>query len=304
MSGRKSIIMILGLALSVSITGSSIAQSAEICRLGTAAPDLGDDESLAALHASAPSGSQPHFGGHGQALIGLHTLYFSHLAVPMQLAAMHPHNFQIILEVAFESPAAHELYVAVRAEDPDALYTAIPQEFDQDALRSSEDLANLERAMLVRGHFEQGGTAIMPPQTMRVERVVYYHELIPDGEKLPTLQYLLFGSGSDLFAEHLISVPPDFQQIARMELDTEDSADMARLAEALEEGLFLDLPDRQNTPSARLREGETLQCELALAPDMPPVAVRLQVAAEQYCEEGELSRPVLDEFNRPQACAP
>lgn len=298
-------IFALGLVLSATSLGSTFAQQPpETCRIGTDAPDLGDDGSLGALHASAPSGSEPHLGGHGQALVGLESTYFSHLAVPMQLAGEHPHNFQIITKVSFESQAAHEGYVVDRGADPDALYTAIPREFDQDALRKSEDLPHLEQTLLVRGHFEQDGTTIMPRQTMRAEKVIYYHELIPDGERLPVPHYVLFGGGSDLFMEHIISVPPDFQQIARIELDGDDPADGARLAEALEDGLFLELPDRENAPSARLREGDTLQCQLVIARDTPPVPVRLHVVAEQYCEEGELSRPVLNGFNPPQRCAP
>jgi hypothetical protein len=52
-----------------------------------------------------------------------------------------------------------------------------------------------------------------------VAQVVYFREFLLGGDKLAEQNYLLFGRGDDVFLAHLISAPPDFQQIVSVAIE-------------------------------------------------------------------------------------
>jgi len=244
--------------------------------------------------------AEAHTAGHGQFMFGGDALYFTHLAVFMDDPRFHPHNFQVILEVAFVDPVDERIYRDDRLEAPDALYTAFP-EFDQGALVTSDDgqepLRVLRDTPVFRGHFEHGGEPVSMPGggNVNVAQVVYFHEFLLGEHKLAEQNYLLFGRGDDVFLAHLISAPPDFQQVVSVAIEAPDiEAEAARgvvesvLADPL---LFVRLPDRANEVGSRLRSGDTISCALETGTRAGPVTIELHIRDEAYCEAGELSQP-------------
>lgn len=283
------------------------APAAGECRITAQPPDLGSTSNLERLHQGAPAGARPHFHSvHGQAVFGSETVHLSHLAVHMIAPAMHPHNFQIVQRVSFRDPEQNAVYRQHRSKHGDALYTAVPPGFDQDDLVAS---ATLDNTRIFLGHFEQGGEEIAPtPFDLEIDDILYFHEIIPDGERLSSPHYIVFGAGEEIFAERLISATPDFQQMVRVGLTPID-ADLSGFADALANGLFVELPDRENTLASRLKLGQSVDCSLATAAGDTAArdgaaSVTLSVVSEEYCEEGELSAPVTDSFNAPKRCDP
>jgi hypothetical protein len=133
-----------------------------------------------------------------------------------------------------------------------------------------------------RGHFErQGRKKILPGVTVNVERVVYFAELPVAGAPLERLEYLLFGAGQDLFLAHVITRPPDFDQVLAVRLAGDG------LTEELRRGVRVAVPGRANAIRERLRGGE----RVAVAVVEPGAAreIEVEVVAEVYIEESELS---------------
>lgn len=280
------------------------AGAAEPCVISPEAPDLATIPAGSRLHAGSDVAAA-HTALHGQGLFGEHTHYLSHLAVFMGNPAAHPHNFQVILEVAIEDPEADAVLVADMAKHPDLLYTAVPPDFDQMTLVAEPPLKVLPGTALVRGHFEQGGRAVVDDATLTVERVVHFRELAFEGPRLETQHYLLFGRGDDVLMAHLLSAPPDFDQILAVSfapLDVPTEAVGQIVEDLLAAGLYLQLADRANETGTRLRPGETVTCRLDTGTRAEPVTVELSVAREHYCEAGELSALVMTAFNRARPC--
>jgi hypothetical protein len=283
----------------------------ETCIIGPAAPEFPAAAEGDRLHALPHPNTSPHTGFHGQGLFGQDTPYLSHLAVFMGRPEAHPHNFQVILEASFADPEAAAALRADRAQHPETLYTVVPPRFDQVALvtryAGREPLRALPGTTVFRGHFEQGGFPILEDVTLNVDRVVHFGEFNLGGAKLDTQYYLLFGRGDETLLAHLLSAPPDFDQILAVRFEPVDlpTESIRETVDALRAaGLYLQLPDRPNEVGIRLRANESLTCTLETGTRAVPVTVRITVAEEQYCEAGELSALVTTAFNRPAACAP
>ena len=257
-----------------------------------------------------PASAAPHFGVHGQLLYGESPFYLSHLAVFMGQPDNHPHNFQVVLEVAFDDPGAQGAYLVSRQATPADIHTAVPQSFDQMALVADEPgrqlLRTLPSTRIVSGHFEQGGQDIIPPTDLSIERVVYFREFVTGGEKLDRSEYLLFGRSDEMFLSHLLC-SPGFSEVLEVEFTGDgNTGDLlpTQLDAVLAEGLYLTLPGRQNAVAERLRPEETLLCNVNINTRLPLATAGIHVVNEVYCEDGELSALVLNEFNAASRCAP
>jgi hypothetical protein len=296
------------------------AQS-EACELSLSPPDFPsapEDE----LHALPHGRSAGHVAFHGQGLYGLDNLYLIHLAVFMGDPENHPHNFQVILEADLDDADARNQYRAHRSAEPFSLYTATPPRFDQTALVAGYPgrpaLASLPASRacgtpsgsctsIVKGHFEQGGQPVVENVDFSIARVVYFREFHLGGERLGAQNYVLFGRGGEAFAAHLLSAPPDFDQVLAVEVAVADSGDAtsaAALGEALAGGFYMRLPERQNDEASRLAPGGELACSLRLPEATAPIAVTVRTGDEIYCEAGEFSALVIGAFNTPRRCAP
>ena len=244
----------------------------------------------------------PSFGGHGMLIVGEETVYLSHL--PM---FMLPHNFQAILEVAFDGEGdPYERYLHDRRHTGAKLYTLNPmEEFNLTDL--TVDPADVDprnpmlppprrssfNAKIFRNHFERGGMSILENVVVDVRNVVLFRQLdvyAPYAEVpplLPQLEYFLVGKAQELFLAHVITQPPDFDQILSVKVDGHEFTD-----EALRHGVLVTVPERANSPSERIKEGERTVAEAQLAGNaFETVEIQVETGTEFYFEEGELRVP-------------
>jgi hypothetical protein len=192
----------------------------------------------------------PDFGRHNMFAFGRETVFLSHL--PMFMA---PHDAQLILEVALEDAAGSllEAWSRERESNPDErVYTIMPEKFALSTLYTPDPPARGSfRARFFRGHLERGGEVI--PELSNIEvRVtdVVYAKRFDQGGKPDDLTYLLFGRGGELFLAHVISQPPDFDQILAVELVGSPPDE-----EEVKAGIRVVLLGRANTAKERLRDG-------------------------------------------------
>ncbi|MCP4386140.1 MAG: hypothetical protein GY798_32825 [Hyphomicrobiales bacterium] len=302
---RKSATLVFML-LAASAIGAS-AEAQEACLIGTEAPDFGALAGDDPLHpASAAGDPAPHSALHGQGVYGVDAVYLNHLPIFMGNQAFHPHNFQVIVDVAFDSPDDATAYREDRLANPDTLYTAAPPVFDQMALVADDpSLQSLPQTQFFRGHFEQAGRQLIVAANLTVRNVIYDREFLLGGDKLPTQSYLLYGRGDDVFLTHLLSAPADFDQtlavtLVATDVPTDTIRDMVN--DFVAAGGFLELPDRGNEEVMRLRPGDTIICHFTTPTRAQPVMVELRVRSEPYCESGEVEALVTEAFNRPRPC--
>lgn len=160
--------------------------------------------------ALALSGSEP-AAVHGMLVVGAQTLYVSHL--PM----FHPpHDVQAIAAVTM-ADAAGDVRARLaqdRTRTGATLYTLVPQ---PDRLTRLFTVGQTYGATLYRGHFERGGTPVLPPLTVTVQRLIHRHALTPRTGAGMQPTWLLFGTPQEAFAAHWISAPPDLDQIVGLD---------------------------------------------------------------------------------------
>ena len=99
------------------------------------------------------------------------------------------------------------------------------------------------------------------------------------------LRYICFGERDATFLAHLITTPPDFDQVLTAGLGSlSDVSD-----DDLRAGVILTLPDRSDNADARLREAETAQGTGWPAGAQNAEPVQLTVAQEAYLETRDLA---------------
>jgi hypothetical protein len=299
------------LAIMLALPQLAPAQAPQSCTISPTPPPFkaaGGEDPLHALPRPEVV-RQAHTHVHNQGLYGKNTLYLSHLAVFMGEPERHPHNFQVILEVDFKDPEAKARYQADRAQNPNEIYTVNPLEpFDQGALVTgspgSEPLRSFPHSTVFRGHLEQGGKPVIS-DTFAIKRVIYFQEFFLSGPKLQNQHYLLFGREGDVLLSHLLSAPPDFDQFLAVEFKVKEvpSESVGELVQSLlAQGLYLQLPDRENRDATRLRAGDVLTCSLETGTRALPITVELHTKDELYCETGDLEKLVMINFNPLRRC--
>jgi len=223
-------------------------------------------------------------GTHGMLLVGTETIYLSHL--PM---FMSPHNFQVILEVTLSDDAGRLLGDFQAHFGSASLFTFKPEDFAITDLVSRDPGEPLTSFTgdLYHGHFERGGDDIAKDAVVHVENVIHFGELTPDLTKPSELVYLLFGKGQELFLAHLISQPPDFDQVLSIQLGT---ASAQVTDDDLLRGVRATFLGRPNTPHRRIKPGEKLAAQGHVTGAHQFLDLQLEVLAEIYVEEGELSK--------------
>ena len=125
---------------------------------------------------------------------------------------------------------------------------------------------------------------------VHVENVVCFQELHPRGPGLQNLEYLLFGKGQELFLAHVITQPPDFDQVLSVQVGNHQFTD-----EDLLQGVRVLFPGRANTISNKIKEGEQLlgKGQVRVVGQDAPGSVDLTVGAviELYFETEDLADP-------------
>ena len=141
------------------------------------------------------------------------------------------------------------------------------------------------RATFFRGHLERGGEPIpeLSDVNVRITDIVYARRFDQRGRP-DDLTYLLLGRGGELFLAHVISEPPDFDQILSVELAGPHPDD-----EELQAGIQVVFEGRANTAEARLRSAETATARGHVTGAHQFITLEFGEVRELYFEEGELS---------------
>ena len=294
-SVRRVRLMAAILLLVLSTGGQAQAEEVGECFASITAPVFGSN-AAEGLHAALDhQEAAPHTAFHGQLLLGRDTLYLYHLPLFMVNPQAHPHNFQVILEVELNSAdgADRTEFTEDRDRHPGVLYSAKPADFNQSALVLDYPGHGRLRALpasVFRGHFERPpNTAIIERATFDVTRVVHFREFVAGGQKLEPLSYLLFGRNGEFFMAHLLSAPPDFDQILAVEIEDQGVSD-----ELLQKGLYVSLPERENDIQARLLRGDAFSCRFEPSGEDEPIQITGRVTDDLYCESGEVGQVGFD----------
>ena len=241
-------------------------------------------------HPSHPPTPGDRPAGHGMVIVGEQPVYLSHL--PM---FMSPHDYQVILEATLtkEGSDPQASYLEDRKRTGTKLYTLAPERFVLPDLVPAQPGGEPRRRSFLgeafRHHFERDD----PPRvsldeavTVNVTNVVHFRKFDPDADKPNQLQYVLFGKGQELFLAHVITSPPDFDQILSVKI-----ADHQFTDEELRQGVPIVFPDRANSLDERLREGERVPGRVQLAGDGASEALepQVEVGVEFYFEANELA---------------
>lgn len=240
---------------------------------------------------AADSMTNPHAGladrpaTHGMLFFGEKRIYLSHL--PM--FSMTVHRYQVILEVTLTKAGVDPQadYVKDRRQHPATkFYTFEPEPFVLPELDPKNPQRSSFKGTIFRNHFEhpeRGGKSINENVVVNVTRVVHFREFDPQAAGLPQLQYFLFGKNQELFLAHLITKPPDFDQIVPVARIDQPFTD-----EALGQGVPIIFPGKLNKPAQRIKAlsqviGQVKKADGSLA------QVKLQTKPELYFEAGELA---------------
>jgi hypothetical protein len=248
------------------------------------------------MHMPAEGGAKrpPTLAVHNQMMVGEQTIYLSHLPMFMFDPDDHPHNYQVILEVTLSGPGNPQAtYANDRRKHPhERMYTMSPDPFEMVEFDPQHARRHTLTGEIFRGHLERRGKRIISRAVVQVVNTVYFHEFDPNAEPLAQLEYLLFGKTPELFLAHVITRPPDFDQI--LSVTVAGPSLSALTADVLSRGVRVSLPGRANTAHTRVKAGErvTGQAQLAGAQAAQPLELQIEAGTEFYFEEGELFLPM------------
>ena len=239
---------------------------------------------------AARDAKHPDCGVHNMMVVGQRAIYLSHL--PMFDSE---HRFQVILEatLAKGGQGVSKVYVDDRRAHPDVrMYTLAPHDvFVLSRLFGTDPPPRRSfRGTLFRGHLERGGVQLdrLTGVEVTVKRVVYAQEIGSTAglAKSDTLDYLLFGTGTELFLAHRIAQPPDFDQIVGVKVSGH-----AFTSEELARGISVKVLDRANTPDRRLRAKDKVAAQGHVTGAHMFLPLTVEATTEFYFEEGELASP-------------
>ena len=258
---------------------------------------------------------------HGMLLFGEGTAYFSHL--PM---FTHPsHVYQAIFEVTLTKEGTDPMaaYVEDRRTHPKAKmygFAPIIDEEDEDPLTDKFVLTDLVtpasphdhhhqsppirssfKGDIYRGHFEtfhehEKAESEPPEPIPGLENVVAHvtntivFRKFNVHQTLPQLEYFLFGKARELFLGHVITRPPDFDQVLGVQVEDHQFTD-----DELRQGLLVTFPGRENSVDNKIQEQEQVTGQVqvpAQRPDGPhSLAVQLKAGTQFYFETDDLEPP-------------
>lgn len=233
---------------------------------------------------------------HNMLVVGEKTIYLSHLPMFQEKnSPPMPHRYQAILEVGFAKKGsdAANIYAKDRqAHQRTKIYTITPDPFILPMIVSSGGNSSPLRQFngdIFRGHLEKlqkGEKQILSGVDVTIKRVVYFRQFDPTANKPAQLEYLLFGKGQELFLAHLITAPPDFDQVVAVTLSGHSFSD-----EELAKGVKIVFRNTKNNPSTRQKEGQLAEGSFTTSGSSAPQNIQVKVNRELYFEEGELQVP-------------
>jgi len=222
---------------------------------------------------------------HTMLVIGAGAVFVSHLPMFMK-----PHDYQVVLQVTFSSHGAdpQRVYADDRAAHPDILlYTLKPKPFVlADLLPPSPGKPprlRSFRADIFQGDVERPGAArIAPNVDVSVTGVVLGHKFVPKAPPLDHLTYVLFGKGTELWLAHVITGPPDFDQILSTGVDGHTFTD-----QDLGAGIPVTVPGRRNLGAERLTVAPGAAVPATATVAGKPVPVQLKPHLEMYFNDND-----------------
>ena len=239
---------------------------------------------------------------HNMMVIGTRTVFLSHLPMFDEVNTERteftsPHRRQVILEATFAKGASDVtgIYFKDRLKNPGVkMYTLKPAEFVLGRVDPNGEAVKTFRGKgLFRGHLERDphrviiGAAGDDPADgsfdVNVKNVVHFHKFDPKAAKPATLEYILFGKGSETFMAHFITKPADFDQIVAVKIPGHSFTDAE-----LGSGMHVVFSGRDNNALKRMREKEKGPGEFQLV-GTAPKTLDIEVTREFYFEETELA---------------
>ena len=186
------------------------------------------------------------FGRHNMLAFGRNSLFLSHF--PRFMA---PHDTQLIFEATLEGAngSLQEAWLSERQSHPDqGGYVMKPEAFSLSTLFTPDPPA---RGSFLATFFRGGDEAIpeLTDVTVRVTDVVYAKKL-DQSATFDELTYVLFGRGDEMFLAHVLSRPPDFDQIVSVRL-----VGLHPDEDELQRRIDVVFPGRANTLQQRIRMG-------------------------------------------------
>ena len=241
---------------------------------------------------------------HNMLVVGEKTAFLSHLPMFDSLIEdksdyTSMHRYQVILEAKFIRNGKDVTGTYMKDRQSNAgikMYTLQPARFvlarlftpnaDSPALRSF-------KATIFRDHLERNGEPIegLEDVVVKVNKVVHARKFDPSQEKPAQLEYFLFGKGDELFLAHLITKPPDFDQIVAVK-----AVGHRFTNEELGKGVRVLLPERSNAATQRIKEDEQAKAQFQIVDGSQILDLPIQAGTEYYFEEGELAMPAV--FNQ------
>jgi len=238
---------------------------------------------LAEAHNGHPAHATDSPARHGMLLFGEKKVYLSHLPLFHS-----PHNYQVILEVtltkANSDPQAS--YVQDRRQHPKVkIYTVNPESFVLPELDPQNPQRRSFKAELFRGHFERpGNVSLNRDVTVNVTRVIHFRKFDPQAAGLPQLEYFLFGQPQELFLAHLVTKPPDFDQVLSVARTSRNLT-----PEELGGGLAVIFPGKANQSAQKIVAKRRVSGQIKQAGGNSGVGISLGLGEEIYFEAGELA---------------
>jgi hypothetical protein len=222
-------------------------------------------------------------GTHGMLLFGEKTIYLSHL--PM--FSMNIHRYQVILEVTLTKAGAdaQAAYVQDRRQHPGTkIYTFEPEPFVLPELDPQNSQRSSFKGTIFRGHFERSGKPINEDVVAKVTRVIHFRRFDSEATGLPQLEYFIFGKDQDLFLAHLITRPPDFDQVMSV-----SQIDRKFTNDELSGGAPIIFPGKRNTPGQRIKPATQVIGQMKQAGAGAAKMVKLRPGVQFYFETGDLA---------------
>jgi hypothetical protein len=232
-------------------------------------------------------GQQGHAGSterpmsHHMVVFGHETVFMSHLS----MFSVPEHAYQVILQAELTGADSdpQKIFQQDWAAHPDvAFYTFAPKPFvlsDLLATAGQPPKVTTFSGDLWRNHLEQPEThpvKIASHVTVNVKNIVHGRRFDLDAAPLTALEYILFGRSQEVYLAHLITHPPDFDQLLRVTISPAFSDD------ELSGGHIVTVDGHENTENQRIEPSGQASVAATVNTGTPPVNVQIDPTGEVY----------------------
>ena len=230
-------------------------------------------------HGGAGSAMRPM--SHHMVVFGHESVFMSHLA----MFSVPEHAYQVILEAELTGADndPQQIFRQDWEKHPEvAFYTFAPESFvlsDLLPAAGQPPKAATFSGDLWRNHLEQPETQpveIASGVTVNVKNIVCGRRLDVGAAPLSQLEYVLFGRGQEVFLAHLITRPPDFDQLIQVTVTPAFSD------EDLSRGHIVTVDGHENTKDQRIQPSGQASVAATVDTGTTPVSVQINPGAEFY----------------------